>query len=60
VTALVPLRAVSDPSEWPPPRVRPAISQGEATESRQSIRAGTAYNEESAKIQRKALQFATL
>jgi hypothetical protein len=55
VTTLVPLRAVSNPSEWPLPCVRPAILQGEATESRQSIRARTVYNKKSAKIQRKAL-----
>jgi hypothetical protein len=55
VTMLVPLRAVSDPSRWPLPRVRPAISQGEATEGRQSIEARIVYNKESSKIQRKAL-----
>jgi hypothetical protein len=57
---LVSLRAVSDPSGWPLPRERPAISQGEATEGRQSTGAGTVHNKESSKIQRKALQYAIL
>jgi hypothetical protein len=60
VTVLVPLRTVSDPSEWPLPRVGPAISQGEATEGRQSTGAGTVHNKESSKIQRKALQYTIL
>jgi hypothetical protein len=57
---LVPLRAVSDPSGWPLPRVRPAISQREATEGRQSTEARTVHNKKSSKIQRKALQYAIL
>jgi hypothetical protein len=57
---LVPPEAVSDPSGWPPPRERPAISQGEATEGRQSTGARIVYNKESSKIQRKALQYAIL
>jgi hypothetical protein len=57
---LVPLRAVSDLSRWPLPRVESAISQGEATEGRQSTGARTVYNKESSKIQRKALQYAIL
>jgi hypothetical protein len=60
MTMLVPLKAVSDPSGWPPPREGPAISQGEATESRQSTGAGTVHNKKSSKIQRKALQYAIL
>jgi hypothetical protein len=60
MTMLVPPGAASDPSEWPPSRARSAISQGEATEGRQSTGAGTVHNEESSKIQRKALQYATL
>jgi hypothetical protein len=60
MTILVPLRAVSDPSRWPLPRERPAILQGEATEGRQSTGARTVHNEESSKIQRKALQYAIL
>jgi hypothetical protein len=60
VTMLVSPRAVSDPSGWPPPRVGPAISQGEATEGRQSTGARTVHNEKSSKIQRKALQYAIL
>jgi hypothetical protein len=55
VTMLVPPKALSDLSGWPPPRVGSAISQGEATEGRQSTGAGTVHNEESSKIQRKAL-----
>jgi hypothetical protein len=50
MTVLVPPRAVSDPSEWPLLRVGPAISQGEATEGRQSTGAGTVHNKESSKI----------
>jgi hypothetical protein len=57
---LVPLRAASDPSEWPLPRVQSAILQGGTTEGRQSTEAGTVHNEESSKIQRKALQCTTL
>jgi hypothetical protein len=60
MTMLVSLRAASDPSEWPLLRVRSTISQGGTTESRQSTGAGIVYNEESSKIQRKALQCATL
>jgi hypothetical protein len=60
VAMLVSLRAVSDSSRWPPPRVGPAISQGEATEGRQSTGAGTVHNKESSKIQRKALQYTIL
>jgi hypothetical protein len=60
MTMLVPPGAASDPSEWPPSRARSAISQGEATEGRQSTGAGTVHNEESSKIQRKALQCTTL
>jgi hypothetical protein len=60
VTMLVPPGAASDPSEWPLPRVRSAISQGEATEGGQSTGAGTVHNKKSSKIQRKALQYATL
>jgi hypothetical protein len=55
VTILVPPEAVSDPSGWPLPRERPAISQGEATEGGQSTGAGTVHNKKSSKIQRKAL-----
>jgi hypothetical protein len=60
VTMLVPSGATSDPSEWPLPRVRSVISQGETTEGRQSTEAGTVYNKKSSKIQRKALQCTTL
>jgi hypothetical protein len=60
VTMLVPPEAASDPSEWPLPRVQSAISQGETTEGRQSTGAGTVHNKKSSKIQRKALQCATL
>jgi hypothetical protein len=60
VTMLVSPRAASDPSEWPLPRVRSTISQGGTTEGRQSTGAGTVHKEESSKIQRKALQCATL
>jgi hypothetical protein len=60
MTILVPPEAVSDPSGWPLPRERPAISQGEATEGRQSIEARTVYNKKLSKIQRKALQYAIL
>jgi hypothetical protein len=60
MTILVPPRAASDPSEWPLLRARSAISQGEATEDRQSTEAGTVHNKEAFKIQRKALQCATL
>jgi hypothetical protein len=57
---LVPPKAVSDPSGWPLLRKRPAISQGEATEGRQSTEAETVHNKESSEIQRKALQYAIL
>jgi hypothetical protein len=57
---LVPPGAASDPSEWPPPRVRSTISQGETTEGRQSTGAGTVHNKKLSKIQRKALQYTTL
>jgi hypothetical protein len=57
---LVSLRAVSNPSRWPLSRVGSAISQGEATEGRQSTGAGTVHNKELSKIQRKALQYAIL
>jgi hypothetical protein len=60
VTMLIPPGPASDPSEWPLPRVQSAISQGEATEGGQSIEAGTVHNKKSSKIQRKALQCATL
>jgi hypothetical protein len=60
VAVLVPARAVSDPSGWPLSRVEPAISQGEATEGRQSTGARTVHNKKSSKIQRKALQYAIL
>jgi hypothetical protein len=60
MTILVSLRAVSDPSGWPLLRVKPAISQGEATEGRQSTGAGTVHNKKLSKIQRKALQYAIL
>jgi hypothetical protein len=60
VTMLVPPGPASDPSEWPLPRVRSAISQGEATEGGQSTEAGTVHNKKSSKIQRKALQCTTL
>jgi hypothetical protein len=60
VTMLVPLRAVSDLSEWPLPRVRSVISQGGTMEGRQSTEAGTVHNEKLSKIQRKALQCAIL
>jgi hypothetical protein len=55
VTILVPLEAASNPSEWPLPRVRSAILQGETMEDRQSTEARTVYNKKSSKIQRKAL-----
>jgi hypothetical protein len=55
ITMLVSLRAVSDPFKWPLPRVKSAISQGEATEDRQSTEAGIIYNKKSSKIQKKAL-----
>jgi hypothetical protein len=60
MTMLVSLKAVSDPSRWPLSREGPAISQGEATEGRQSTGAGIVHNKESSKIQRKALQYAIL
>jgi hypothetical protein len=60
VTMLVSLRPADDPSGWPLPRVRSAISQGEATEGGQSTEAGTVHNKKSSKIQRKALQYAIL
>jgi hypothetical protein len=60
MTMLVPPEALSDLSGWPSPRVGPAISQGEATEGRQSTGAGTVHNKKSSKIQRKALQYTIL
>jgi hypothetical protein len=60
MTVLVSLRAVSDPSRWPLPHERPAISQGEAMKSRQSIEAGIVHNKKSSKIQKKALQYIIL
>jgi hypothetical protein len=50
MTMLVPLEAVSDPFGWPLPREKPAISQEEATESRQSTEARTVHNKKSSKI----------
>jgi hypothetical protein len=55
MTILVSPGPASDPSEWPLPRVRSTISQGEATEGGQSTEARTVHNKESSKIQRKAL-----
>jgi hypothetical protein len=60
VTMLVSSEAASDSSRWPLSRERPAISQEEATEGRQSTEARTVYNKKSSKIQRKALQYAIL
>jgi hypothetical protein len=60
VAMLVSPRAVCDSSRWPLPRVGSAISQGEATEGRQSTGAGTVHNKKSLKIQRKALQYIIL
>jgi hypothetical protein len=60
MTMLVSPETVSNPSRWPLLRERPAISQGEATEGRQSTGAGTVHNKELSKIQRKALQYTIL
>jgi hypothetical protein len=60
MTILVPPEALSNLSGWPLPRVESAISQGEATEGRQSTEAETVHNKKSSKIQRKALQYTIL